>query len=107
MALDQKIKTQLQAYMEKIENTVELKYFKNDTEKSMEMVDLIKEVNLMSDKINTIEGDDSNHRSPSFQVNRPGESTGIIFAGIPMGHEFTSFYFSDSSGGRLSFKNRD
>jgi alkyl hydroperoxide reductase subunit F len=91
MALDQKIKTQLQAYMEKIENTVELKYFKNDTEKSMEMVDLIKEVNLMSEKINTIEGDDSNHRSPSFQVNRPGESTGIIFAGIPMGHEFTSF----------------
>ena len=29
-------------------------------------------------------------RTPSFSVNRPGEDTGIAFAGIPLGHEFTS-----------------
>ncbi len=27
---------------------------------------------------------------PSFAINRPGEETGVVFAGIPMGHEFTS-----------------
>ena len=29
-------------------------------------------------------------RTPSFSVNRPDEDTGIIFAGVPLGHEFTS-----------------
>ena len=29
-------------------------------------------------------------RTPSFSVNRPGEETGITFAGIPLGHEFNS-----------------
>src|SRR5690606_35404382 len=30
------------------------------------------------------------YRTPSFSVNRVGEDTGITFAGIPLGHEFTS-----------------
>jgi alkyl hydroperoxide reductase subunit F len=29
-------------------------------------------------------------RTPSFSVNRPGEDTGVVFAGVPLGHEFTS-----------------
>src|SRR5699024_8339802 len=29
-------------------------------------------------------------RAPSFSVNRIGEDTGVTFAGIPLGHEFTS-----------------
>jgi alkyl hydroperoxide reductase subunit F len=29
-------------------------------------------------------------RKPSFAVGRPGEAARISFAGIPMGHEFTS-----------------
>src|SRR5699024_12315826 len=29
-------------------------------------------------------------RTPSFSVNRGGEDTGIAFAGVPLGHEFTS-----------------
>ena len=33
-------------------------------------------------------------RTPSFSVNRPGEETGITFAGIPLGHEFNSFSIS-------------
>lgn len=30
------------------------------------------------------------NRTPSFSVNRVGEDTGVTFAGIPLGHEFTS-----------------
>jgi len=33
-------------------------------------------------------GDDQ--RKPSFSIGEPGKDTGIRFAGIPMGHEFTS-----------------
>jgi alkyl hydroperoxide reductase subunit F len=30
------------------------------------------------------------HRTPSFQINKPGHTDGPRFAGLPMGHEFTS-----------------
>ena len=55
------------------------------------MVELLKEVHQMTDKIDLQLGNDPAHRSPSFQVNQPDHETGIVFAGVPMGHEFTSF----------------
>ncbi|MCM3012093.1 alkyl hydroperoxide reductase subunit F, partial [Bacillus subtilis] len=33
---------------------------------------------------------DDAERKPSFSIGEPGKSAGIRFAGIPMGHEFTS-----------------
>jgi alkyl hydroperoxide reductase subunit F len=91
MALDQNIKNQLSTYMAKIENPVEIVYFENESDKSAEMVDLLTEVDAMSSMISIKKGADSTHRSPSFQVNQPDYVTGIVFAGVPMGHEFTSF----------------
>ena len=91
MALEQNIKNQLSAYMAKIENPIQIKYFENQSPKSNEMVELLKEVHQMTDKIDLELGNDPAHRSPSFQVNQPDHETGIVFAGVPMGHEFTSF----------------
>ena len=91
MALEQNIKNQLSAYMAKIENPIQIVYFENQSPKSNEMVELLKEVHQMTDKIDLQIGNDPTHRSPSFQVNHPGQETGIVFAGVPMGHEFTSF----------------
>jgi len=91
MALDQNIKNQLSTYLAKIISPIEIVYFENDSDKSVEMVDLLTEVDAMSAMINIKKGDDSSHRSPSFQVNQPDYKTGIVFAGVPMGHEFTSF----------------
>ncbi|MDA9913669.1 alkyl hydroperoxide reductase subunit F [Methylophilaceae bacterium] len=91
MALDQNIKNQLSTYLTKIINPIEIVYFENDSDKSVEMVDLLTEVDAMSAMITIKKGDDSSYRSPSFQVNQPDYKTGIVFAGVPMGHEFTSF----------------
>jgi alkyl hydroperoxide reductase subunit F len=91
MALDQNIKNQLSTYLAKIISPIEIVYFENDSDKSVEMVDLLTEVNAMSAMITIKKGDDSSYRSPSFQVNQPDYKTGIVFAGVPMGHEFTSF----------------
>ena len=91
MALDQNIKNQLSTYMAKIENPIEIVYFENESDKSAEMLDLLTEVDAMSSMISIKKGEDSTHRSPSFQVNQPDYVTGIVFAGVPMGHEFTSF----------------
>jgi alkyl hydroperoxide reductase subunit F len=91
MALDQNIKNQLSTYMDKIENPIEIIYFENESDKSAEMVNLLTEVDAMSSMIAIKKGEDTSHRSPSFQVNQPDYVTGIVFAGVPMGHEFTSF----------------
>jgi len=91
MALDQNIKYQLSTYMAKIENPIEIVYFENESDKSAEMFDLLTEVDAMSSMITIKKGEDATHRSPSFQVNQPDYETGIVFAGVPMGHEFTSF----------------
>lgn len=32
-------------------------------------------------------------RTPSFSINPVGKESGIVFAGIPLGHEFSSFYW--------------
>jgi NADH-dependent peroxiredoxin subunit F len=71
MALEQNIKNQLSAYMAKIENPIQIKYFENQSLKSNEMVELLKEVHQMTDKIDLQLGNDPAHRSPSFQVNQP------------------------------------
>lgn len=55
---------------------------------SEEMLALVNELAGMSSKI-TVERTQLS-RTPSFSVNRPGEDTGITFAGTPLGHEFTS-----------------
>ncbi|AFU16481.1 NADH dehydrogenase [Bacillus thuringiensis MC28] len=52
------------------------------------MLSLVDELATMSSKI-TVEKVEL-ERTPSFSVNRPDEDTGVVFAGIPLGHEFTS-----------------
>ena len=55
---------------------------------SNDMMALLDELASMSAKITIIKTDLP--RTPSFSVNRVGQDTGIVFAGIPLGHEFTS-----------------
>ena len=64
MALDQNIKNQLSTYLAKIISPIEIVYFENDSDKSVEMVDLLTEVDAMSAMITIKKGDDSSHRSP-------------------------------------------
>jgi alkyl hydroperoxide reductase subunit F len=44
----------------------------------------------MSEKISLRTEDSADVRRPSFAINRVGTHIGVRFAGIPMGHEFTS-----------------
>ncbi|WP_111657520.1 alkyl hydroperoxide reductase subunit F [Isoalcanivorax indicus] len=87
--LDANLKAQMQAYMDRIEQPLELVASVDDGSKSQELLDLLREIEGMSDKI-TLNTAGNDARKPSFAINRPGEDTGIVFAGIPMGHEFTS-----------------
>ncbi|WP_366248072.1 alkyl hydroperoxide reductase subunit F [Terribacillus aidingensis] len=88
MVLDANIKAQLNQYMALMENPIVLKVSAGADDVSKEMLALVEELAAMSSKI-TVEKAELN-RTPSFTVNRVGEETGIAFAGIPLGHEFTS-----------------
>jgi alkyl hydroperoxide reductase subunit F len=54
------------------------------------MQELLHEIAALSDKITVVERTDDDERKPSFAINRAGSDVGVRFAGIPMGHEFTS-----------------
>ncbi|MGK0536412.1 alkyl hydroperoxide reductase subunit F [Bacillus sp. 'calajunan'] len=88
MILDADIKTQLSQYLQLMENDILLKVSAGDDDVSKDMLALVDELATMSSKI-TVEKVGL-ERTPSFSVNRPGEDTGVVFAGIPLGHEFTS-----------------
>ena len=86
--LDADIKAQLAQYLELLEGDVVLKVSVGEDEVSREMLSLVNELSSMSPRIKVETA--SLQRTPSFSVNRPNEDTGIVFAGVPLGHEFTS-----------------
>ncbi|KAB2950831.1 alkyl hydroperoxide reductase subunit F [Heliorestis acidaminivorans] len=88
MQLDAEIKEQLAHYLKLMEGNVLIKVSAGSDNLSKDMVDLLDEITNMSSKI-TIEKRELT-RTPSFSINRIGEDTGVAFAGIPLGHEFTS-----------------
>jgi NADH-dependent peroxiredoxin subunit F len=86
--LDTDIKAQLAQYLQLMEGNVLLRVSAGSDSTSQEMMALVEELAAMSSKI-TFEKT-TLKRTPSFSVNRPGEDSGVAFAGIPLGHEFTS-----------------
>ncbi|MBV8664973.1 MAG: alkyl hydroperoxide reductase subunit F [Burkholderiaceae bacterium] len=87
--LDANLKSQLQIYLEKIVQPIELVASLDDSAKAREIAELLHEIASLSDKVSVRE-DGKASRRPSFGVARAGEAARIHFAGIPMGHEFTS-----------------
>ena len=87
--LDANLKTQLKAYLEKVTQPFEIVASLDDGAKSQELLALLQDIVGLTDKI-TLKTDGRDARRPSFALNRLGEDAGVSFAGIPMGHEFTS-----------------
>ncbi|WP_024293942.1 alkyl hydroperoxide reductase subunit F [Lacrimispora indolis] len=88
MMLDAEIKKQLAEYLQLLENDVLIKISEGSDSVSMDMKALIDELTALSPRIKTEQV--KLPRTPSFSINRVGEDTGVAFAGIPLGHEFTS-----------------
>ncbi|TBU98644.1 alkyl hydroperoxide reductase subunit F [Stutzerimonas kirkiae] len=87
--LDTNLKTQLKAYLERVTQPFEIVASLDDGEKSQEMLGLLQDIVGLTDKI-TLKTDGNDQRRPSFALNRPNGNISLRFAGIPMGHEFTS-----------------
>src|SRR3954465_8059055 len=86
--LDANVTQQLKTYLVNITQPIELVASLGDSPKSKEMGALLNDIAALSDKITVVDGMDA--RKPSFMIRRVGTDIGVRFAGLPMGHEFTS-----------------
>ena len=87
--LDDTLKAQLQQYLGLLRQPIHLVASLGDDDTSAEMRQLLETIVGLSDKV-TLDTSGHDARKPSFVVTRAGESQGVRFAGLPLGHEFTS-----------------
>ncbi len=88
--LDSDLKTQLQSYLQKLIRPVTITAALDDSAKSLELRELLVELTQLSGQVSLLEARDPGDRVPSFALSSPGHDISVRFAGIPMGHEFTS-----------------
>jgi len=87
--LDDTLKAQLQQYLGMLRQPITLIASLDDSATGAEMRELLQTIASLSDKV-TLDTSGDDARKPSFVIARAGESTGVRFAGLPLGHEFTS-----------------
>src|SRR5476649_1040638 len=88
--LDTNLKAQLQGYLERISQPVEIVASLDDSDKSQEMLELLNDIESVSGLVRVNAQRDTTQVTPSFALRRPGAAAQVRFAGVPMGHEFTS-----------------
>ncbi len=88
--LDQAMKDQLKQYLANLREPIELVASLGDDEKSAQTRALLEEIAALHDLV-TASFDGTDDRKPSFVIRRASDAEKWVrFAGLPMGHEFTS-----------------
>ena len=88
--LDQDLKTQLAAYLQRVTLPFEMVASLNDSDTSSQMLELLQTIQSLRSDMITLKTDGNDARKPSFSLRRTGSSNSLRFAGLPLGHEFTS-----------------
>lgn len=86
--LDTAATEQLAHYLALVREPIELAASLDDAPLSHRVGELLDEIAAQSDRITVVEEVDE--RTPSFAIRRPGTDISVRFAGLPMGHEFSS-----------------
>ncbi|MBQ4834820.1 alkyl hydroperoxide reductase subunit F [Pseudoalteromonas luteoviolacea] len=106
--LDAQIKSQLKEHFKNINSPVELRVALDSSDKSNELNSLAHDLAALSEHLSVVENYDINARRPSMVVSSVESKTQLSFAGVPMGHEFTSLILALlHSGGHASKLERD
>jgi alkyl hydroperoxide reductase subunit F len=88
--LDANLKSQLQGYLARISQPVEIIASVDGGDKSREMIELLNDVESVCALVRVDAQGEEAQMKPSFALRRPGAAPRVRFAGVPMGHEFTS-----------------
>ena len=90
--LDSNLKTALKGYLERLVQPIEIVTFADGGENSRQMLELVADIASVAPtgRLSVRSGSTAGERLPSFQITPVGANAGVRFAGLPMGHEFTS-----------------
>jgi NADH-dependent peroxiredoxin subunit F len=88
--LDPSVSEQLATHLKLVQRPVELVAALDESERSAQLIELLDEVAALSDRV-TVRRDGQDERRPSFAIVRAGTDVSVRFAGLPLGHELTSF----------------
>jgi alkyl hydroperoxide reductase subunit F len=87
--LDDTLKTQLGAYLQRLQRPVALVASLDEREASSELRTLLEEIAALSPRVR-VRFDGQAQRRPSFTIAAEGTEMQLGFAAIPLGHEFSS-----------------
>ncbi|MNK06287.1 NADH dehydrogenase [compost metagenome] len=88
--LDSQLKEQLTSVFAALENEIELVVENSAHDDQKDLLDMLEDVASTSAKIVVKKNTAGNSPMPQFHIAYKGKPTGILFKGIPGGHEFTS-----------------
>ncbi len=88
--LDANMQTQLKQYLANLREPIELVASLDDSAKSAQTRELLSEIAALHEMVSA-SFDGTHERTPSFVIRRASDANKWVrFAGLPMGHEFTS-----------------
>ena len=87
--LDPTLETQLKGHLARLAHPIELRASLDASASSDALRTLLADLGALSASI-SVRLDGQDDRRPSFSIGRPGQEARVRFAGVPMGHEFTS-----------------
>ncbi len=88
--LDAALKTQLKGYLDRLTQPVEIVASLDDGDASREMLELLEDIVASSALVRLTTRRNGGELSPSFALQRAGHEAQVRFAGLPLGHEFSS-----------------
>ena len=89
--LDATMKQQLGAYLNNLRNPISLLVAVDGSPKAKELEELAREIAELNDKISVSTTEEKiNGRAPVMAIAKEDNAPRVFFAGIPLGHEFTS-----------------
>jgi alkyl hydroperoxide reductase subunit F len=88
--LEEPLKQQLRALLTRLRHPIRLTAFVDDGVVSRDVRALLADIESASDLVEVVEAESDGERVPSFAIHRSDEVPGVRFAGLPLGHEFTS-----------------
>src|SRR5690606_356554 len=78
------------SYLERLVTPVQITAWVDGSNESRDMLSLLADIASLSPKVTVTESPGNGGRAPAFSLAAPGEPARVTFAGLPMGHEFTS-----------------
>ncbi len=102
--LDNEMLEQIKGYMSRLERPVHIRLSNQEHEKKQELLSMLESIASTSEKLSLSVENIPLRSGVSFDLTVNGKPTGIIFSGVPGGHEFSSLILAILQSGGVPLK---